>query len=194
MSEADTYPDPKTFRAYKNRERDVRDEHDREARAATRERALVQWVHELGRALRRLHEVSGLSDDQLVEALGDPTDDLKHLAEGFSDRVQVGDLKSFVDACGGFLDIVVYDKDGQIVSARELAPIGRSAPGPTRGSAPASALDEEALTERVTTNVIRRLALAFESTLATSLKEGNQMSSYGLQEDPAVFGVDEDPA
>jgi transcriptional regulator with XRE-family HTH domain len=192
MSEAG--PPLDKFRSYQKKHRDARDEKDRQARAENRERELVRWVHELGRAMRRLREASGLSDEELASKLGDPSDDLKHLDDGFSDRVQVGDVKSFVDGCGGFLDVIVYDKDGQIVSARELAPIGESATRPTRGARPAIASDEEALTERVTANVLQRLALALETTLP--LKEGDRRSSYTLHEplSPPFRTSDDDPA
>ena len=184
--------DTRSYEDYERRQRDARAEDERRQQADQRERNLVKWVHELGRALRRLREASALSDEQLVKALGDPKDDLKHLEDGFSDRVQVGDIKSFVDACGGFLDVIVYDKDGQIVSAQELAPIGRSATPPTPGARTATALDEEALTELVTANVLRRLAEALD-TLA--LKEGTP-KSYQLHEPsgPPYRGPDDDPA
>jgi hypothetical protein len=143
------------------------------------------------RALRRLREASGLSDDQLVAELGDPTDDLKHLDNGFSDRVQVGDIKSFVDACGGFLDIVVYDRDGRVLSERQLAPIGRSTEDVTRPG-DSTQLDEEALTQRVTARVLRQVALASESALAPVAKE--EMPPFALHESPDRFvHVEQEP-
>jgi hypothetical protein len=184
---------PGTYEAYEAEQHQLRVETERRQRLEERERDLVKWVHELGAALRRLREASDLSAEGLGRKLDDPTGDLDHLSDGFSDRVQVGHIKSFVDACGGFLDIIVYDKDGQIVSARELAPIGRSATRRTHHAVTATGVDEDALAQRVTANVLHRLVLALET--AVPMKEADRISSYTLHESPPPYRADdEDPA
>jgi hypothetical protein len=160
----------------------------RQVEAAKREEDFVNWIHALGATLRQVRHASDLSEKELAARLNGRGPDLALLDTGFSDRVQIGDIKIFVDACEGSLEIIVRDKKGEIVSERAI--VG-TAPPPSKGAGPSGSLDRaqiDTLADLVVRKLVERLSVA----LGAAVPAREEGAGYSLHEDPASFEADTD--
>jgi hypothetical protein len=164
--------------------------------SAASELALMEWIHELGNALRKVR-TSALKDPQLVKKLAALEEGLEDLHIDFSDRVYIGEIKAFVEACEGSLDIIVRDKNGIVVSDRRLAHTDwQPEPVQTVKLEPSQL---EALVVQVAAEVVRRSA-ADQATSMPGVQEEAPMAVHhhpappGLMDDPNHFEQHAEPA
>ena len=162
-------------------------ESTRKKTAARQEQDFVSWIHDLGATLQKARHATNISEEEFAKRLGHEQQDLLDLDTSFSDRVQIGHIKAFIDACDASIEIIVHDRNGNFVSERSIASASTSA---TKGElAPIKSFDPaqiDDLASLVVAKIAERLTMALSRTASKQLKQEDEPPHF-LHEDPAEW-------
>ena len=93
---------------------------DKAAWAAYREAA---WYRPLQQALRKARRSAGLTQQELATRLGKDQSDISRLEIGLTDRVPLGLIKAYLEACGATFELSIRDQEGrELVEGAEHEP------------------------------------------------------------------------